>query len=70
MSVLGESPVHREEFTVMYVVVAFGVIECLGVKPYCSVFSSVVLLSKYGACGKGGRINLEEEWFCKIRLLE
>ena len=70
MSVLGKSPVHGEEFTVMYVVVAFCVIEGLGVKAHCSVFPSVVLLSKYGACGKGGCINLEKEWFGEVRLLE
>ena len=70
MSILGESAVYCEELSVVYVVVAFGVIERLRVKSYCSVFTSAVLLGEYGACGKSGRIDLQEEWFNEVWLLE
>jgi hypothetical protein len=39
-----EASEYRKELPVVDVVVSFGLIESLGMKAYCNMFSSVVLL--------------------------
>ena len=59
-----------EEFTIMDVIVPFSFREHLGVETYGSVFTLVVFLCEDGTSGVCRSVDLEKEWFGRVRLME
>ena len=58
MSVLGETMVDGEEFSVMDVVISFGFVECLGMEAHGNVLFLVILLGKDPSHGERRGIYL------------
>ena len=68
MSPMVETSHEGEKFTVMDVIVMFGIRKGLGVEPYSGMFALMILLCEYGSHGEGGGVDLKEERFRGVRL--
>jgi len=70
MSVLGETAIDGQEFSIVNVIVSFGIIEGLRMKAYCDMFAPIILLREDGSCGKGRSVYLEKERLSELGLSE
>jgi hypothetical protein len=50
MVVVGEAPENGKKFSIMDVVIPFGLV--LGMESYSDVLSSIIFLGEDGSCGK------------------